>query len=52
MEGFGAPSIPCADVGAEGDQVFNDVFLIGGCGDMQGGIAGINVVFDCMQVVC
>jgi len=41
VDGFGVTSIPCADVGAEGDQVCNDVFLIGGRGDMQCGIAGI-----------
>jgi hypothetical protein len=52
VDGFGATSIPCADVGAEGDQVSNGVFLIGGRGDMQCGIAGIKVVSDFMQVVC
>jgi len=52
VKGLGATSIACADVGAENDQVPNKVFLMRGCGNMQSSIAGIDVMFDLMQVVC
>jgi hypothetical protein len=51
VDGLGAASIFGADVGAVADQALDYLFLIGGCGDMQRGIAGMNVVSDLMQIV-
>jgi hypothetical protein len=50
-EWFDATSIVGAAIGAAGNQVRDDARLIGCCRDLQGRVAGIEVVLDLIEVV-